>query len=87
MKTDIIKPQLTLAQLCRNDMALIVKIDGGWNIRQRLVQLGLHIGDVIRTKRGCRFGGPVLITLYNYDIAIGQGMAKQIWVTKIESKS
>jgi ferrous iron transport protein A len=85
MNTQTIKPLFTLDQLCRNDVAKVVKIDGGWNIRQRLVQLGLHIGDIIRTKRGCKFGGPVLITIQNYDIAIGQGMARRIWVTKIES--
>ncbi len=85
MNTKTINPLFTLDQLGRNDVAKIVKIDGGWNIRQRLVQLGLHIGDIVRTKRGCSFGGPVLITINSYDIAIGQGMARRIWVSKIET--
>lgn len=71
---------LSLDQISARQNAMISHIDGGWSVRQRLNQLGLHVGDVVQVKRGCTFGGPILINNKNYDIGIGRGMAQKIKV-------
>jgi Fe2+ transport system protein FeoA len=70
----------TLAQLPAGQSATIVAIHGGWGIRQRLQQIGLHIGDRIILKRSALWGGPVLLTANQADIALSRGMAHHIHV-------
>ena len=70
----------TLDKINPNTKVRIKDIGGGWGLRQRLLQLGLHIGDKVSVVRGGSFGGPILIS-YNYsNIAIGRGIAKKIMV-------
>ena len=60
------------------------RIEGGHRVRQRLTQLGIHVGDVVFVKRGGSLGGPILISSNNSDIAIGRGMAGKIYVTYVK---
>ena len=70
----------TLAQLHSGQSATIVAIHGGWGVRQRLQQIGLHIGDRIILKRSALWGGPLLLTANQADIALSRGMAHHIHV-------
>ncbi len=58
----------------------VLQIDGGWGVRHRLNQLGIHIGDKVYVKRGGPLGGPILIIVHNIHIALGRGMAHHIHV-------
>ena len=69
-----------------NQKVTIKEIHGGWGIRQRLNQLGVHIGDVIMVKRSGRFGGPILIQVHDTDVAIGRLMARKILVEPVNSE-
>ncbi len=65
--------------------ARILAIAGGWGIRQRLLQVGIHVGDVIVMKRCAAMGGPILLSINNSDIAISRGMARHIKVGTLEA--
>jgi Fe2+ transport system protein FeoA len=71
---------ISLDQVRPSYSAKIVMIDGGWGFRQRISQLGLHIGDEITLVRGGPFGGPLLISYNSAFIAIGRRMARRIIV-------
>jgi len=75
----------TLDHIKANSAVRIKEIEGGWGIRQRLLQLGINIGDVIQVKREGAFGGPILISSKNSNIAIGRGMAKKIIVEVVDN--
>ena len=70
----------TLNRVPHHNFARIMDIDGGWGLRQSIIQLGLHIGDTIQIIRAGTLGGPTLICFNNTRIAIGHGMAEKIKV-------
>ncbi len=72
--------QLTLDQIKNNKEVTVVEIEGGWRIRQRLNQMGIHPNDRILIKRSGAMGGPILIQIHGTDVAIGRGMARKIVV-------
>ncbi len=72
--------QLTLDQIKNDKEVVVVKIEGGWRIRQRLNQMGIHPNDRILIKRSGAMGGPILIQIHGTDVAIGRGMARKIVV-------
>jgi len=74
------KTVLALTQLSSGQSATIFEITGGWGIRQRLQQVGLHIGDRITLRRSAVMGGPLLLTADQMDIALSRGMANHILV-------
>jgi Fe2+ transport system protein FeoA len=74
----------SLDNLLTGQSARILAIAGGWGIRQRLLQVGIHVGDVIRMKRCATMGGPLLLSINHSEIAISKGMARHIEVGKID---
>jgi len=48
--------------------------------RQKLLQYGLHVGDVVRVVRIAPLGGPLLVDINSREIAIGREIAKKIMV-------
>lgn len=67
-----------------NQLVRVKEIIGGWRIRQRLNQIGVHVGDVLTVKRTGMFGGPILVNVHETDVAIGRGMARKILVEPIQ---
>ena len=80
------KIDMTLDKAKVNQIVEICGIDGGWTIRQRLHQLGLFVGARVKIKQRSAFGGPVVITYNNSQVAIGRGMAAHIRIKINESK-
>jgi len=72
---------MTLDNAKTDQIVKIRQIQGGWGIRQRLNQLGLFEGGLVRIKRGSALGGPLLLEYNNSEIAIGRGMAAHINVS------
>ncbi len=62
----------------------VFDIRGGWNIRQRLNQMGIHVDDVLEIRRCCSMGGPILVRVHGTEVALGRGLAKKIAVTAAE---
>ncbi len=75
---------MTLDQIPTEKYVKIDIIEGGTWVKQRLQNLGIHVGDSIYIKRGAIFGGPILVTINNSTIAIGRGMARKIAVSESE---
>ncbi|HOT97175.1 MAG TPA: FeoA family protein [bacterium] len=71
---------LFLSDLHTGSHGRIAAIRGGWSLRQRLNQVGIHPGDSIRVVRGGQLGGPVLIHIHSTDVALGNRMAAAILV-------
>ncbi len=78
---------MTLDQAKSNQIVTIDHIHGGWGIRQRLNQIGIHEGEHVKVKRHSRFGGPLLIEYNHSEVAIGRGMAAQISIKVYEQQN
>jgi len=70
----------TLDHIERSNEVIVQKIEGGWGLRQRLNQMGIHVGDTILVKRSGILGGPIHIQIHGMDVALGRGMARKIIV-------
>ncbi len=75
--------RLTVADVPEGTQLRVVNIFGGWGIRQRLSQLGIFPGDIIRVVRSGAFGGPIYIEVNGNAVAIGRGVASHIEVEKV----
>ena len=58
----------------------IVFIDGGKGASQRLADLGMTPGAVVRVDSKSSFGGPVRLCVRSCCIAVGRGLAEKIFV-------
>lgn len=74
----------TLINIDNGKKVKILKISGGKTIRQHLQCLGIHIGDVVTLKKSSFLGGPVLLEINGYDVALGKGVASKIEVEEVE---
>lgn len=74
----------TLVNIDNGKKVRILKISGGRGVRQHLQCLGLHVGDIVTLKKSSFLGGPVLLEVNGYDVAIGKGVASKIEVEEIE---
>lgn len=71
---------IELARLKPGAHVTVRSIDGGWELRQRLNQMGIHIGDHLIVKQAGAFHGPMLVETNGSHVALGCGMARKIWV-------
>lgn len=74
----------SLDQIFENRRAKVIDIQGGKVIRQRLSQMGIHIGDIITILRFGALRGPILIEVHGSQVALGRGIASRIIVEEIE---
>ncbi len=75
--------KLTVADIPEGTQVRVVNIYGGWGIRQRLSQLGIFPGDIIRIVRSGAFGGPIYVEVNGNAVAIGRGVASHIEVEEV----
>jgi ferrous iron transport protein A len=62
----------------------VVGFQGGWGASRRLAQMGIHPGDIITVLRHGAFGGPVLIEIHGFQVALGRGVAARILVEEVQ---
>ncbi|WP_353684291.1 FeoA domain-containing protein [Thermodesulfovibrio sp. 3907-1M] len=74
----------TLLDINNGKRVKILKISGGRGIRQHLQCLGIHIGDIVTLKKSSFLGGPVLLEVNGFDVALGRGVASKIEVEELE---
>lgn len=67
-----------------NRQVKVMDIQGGWGVRRRLGQLGIHPGDIITVVRYGAFQGPILIQVHGSQVALGRGIASRILVKESE---
>ena len=75
---------IVLDQMSENKKARVLDIQGGWGIRRRLGQMGIHAGDIITMLRFGAFGGPILIEVHGFQVALGRQVASRITVEDVE---
>ena len=74
----------SLDRVEENRRARVVDIQGGWGIRGRLGQMGIHPGDLITVRRYGALRGPILIEVHGFQVALGRGIARRILVEGVE---
>ena len=74
---------LLLVEIKRDVQVEVVEIQGGWGVRQRLNQMGIHPRDRITVKKSGFMKGPMLVQVHGMDVAIGRGMAQKVLVKEI----
>jgi ferrous iron transport protein A len=74
---------LTLEKVKKDIRVEVIEIQGGWGVRQRLNQMGIHPGDQLFVKRSGIMGGPMLLQVHGMDVAVGKGMAQKVLVKEI----
>jgi ferrous iron transport protein A len=67
-----------------NKKARMVAVQGGWGLRRRLAELGIHPGDIITVLQRGALGGPILIEIHGYQVALGRGVAARILVEEVQ---
>ena len=72
--------QTTLAQMQTGQSGIVVQIQGGHGLINRLSALGIRPGQRVTKVSSMFMRGPVTIQLGNAQVAIGFGMAKRIIV-------
>ncbi len=68
----------------KGDRVCVVSLPERWGARQRLSQMGIHVGDTLTVKRSAVLGGPLVIEVHGSEVALGRGMAKQVVVRSEE---
>lgn len=72
---------LPLSKLGIGEEAKLVDIQGGHGVKQRLSVLGLNPGVKVTMVQNGSWG-PVILAVMDSRIALGRGMASNIFVTK-----
>ena len=70
----------SLAQLLPDRSAKVINIEGGSGLRQKLQNLGIREGAIVRKARGMFGFGPIIVKAGSTQIALGKGMASKVIV-------
>jgi len=70
----------SLAQLLPGQSAKVISVEGGRGLKQRLQNLGIREGAVIKKERGMFAFGPIIVKAGSTQIALGRGMASKVVV-------
>ena len=76
---------LTLADLPQVLLAQVVEVEGECAICKRLKELGFTPGTEVRFERQAPFGGPLILTLRGYQLALRPKEARLVKITSISS--
>ena len=68
---------MRLLDIPLNVQARLLSID---EVRAKLNQYGLYVGDVVRVLRIAPLGGPLLVEVNGREIALGRTLAEKILV-------
>ena len=69
-----------LGNLEPGQRAVVIAIHGGIGATRRLDAIGIRPGIVLEKIAGQPFGGPVVVQVGNFRIALGFGMARKVQV-------
>lgn len=61
----------------------VVGFESGCRSKERLLQLGIIPGVVLKIKRLAPFSGPLIVSIEGSDVVLGRGIAKKIIVENI----
>jgi len=71
---------INLASLSSGQSAKVIDIEDGRGLRQKLQNLGIREGVVVKKVRGIFTHGPIIVKVGSTQIALGRGMASKVMV-------
>ena len=74
---------MKLCQLKVGDKATITKIDSTYIYYNRLIKMGVTVGEKVSVLRISILGSPILINVCGYNLCIGKEIAKYIDVNRL----
>jgi len=79
---------MTLIEAPRNRPLRIVGLDGGEEVRRRLMSLGFHKNDIVELNGQAILRGPLLVRNVSHDtkVALGRGVAQKILVEEVHER-
>ncbi|MFP4016424.1 MAG: ferrous iron transport protein A [Halanaerobiales bacterium] len=75
---------LTLNQLKKGTLAVVVDLKGGHHLVSKLNAMGIRIGKEITKVSDSFLRGPVTVEVDRAKVAVGHGMANKIFVKMVE---
>jgi ferrous iron transport protein A len=75
---------ILLDEVHEDKKARVTEVQGGWGVRRRLGQMGIRPGDIITGLRYGTLGGPILIEVHGFQVALGRGIASRITAEEVE---
>jgi len=76
--------RVSIGSLKQGECGEISLIRGGYDVLQRLLDMGLKPGTKICAVRAAPSGGPVELSIGNSEISLGKGIASKVFVNLVE---
>lgn len=77
------RKRLRVHELDEKKKARVVDIEGGLGLKKRLSQMGIHPGDIVTVLRYGPLGGPLVIEVHGFQLAVGREVASKIYVEEV----
>ncbi|MCJ7695953.1 MAG: ferrous iron transport protein A [Anaerolineaceae bacterium] len=61
----------------------IIRIDGGHRMGEKLRQMAIFPGIIVKVLRYAPLGGPVMIEVEGRTVALGRGIARHVQVVRL----
>jgi len=71
---------MNLAKLPQGQSAKVISIEDGRSFKQKLQNLGIREGAVVKKEKGTFIFGPIIVKAGSTQIALGRGMASKVIV-------
>ncbi len=75
------KPALPLTLVSPGEKVRVERFLGGTQVRSRLAAMGITTGEILEVINNC---GPIIVSVKDARLAIGQGLAQKILVTPLD---
>jgi len=75
--------EIDLTKLPPGHRGVIVRIEGGVGFIKKLEYMGIRQGKIVRKISSHFLRGPQTVRVDNFDVAIGFGMARKIFVKEV----
>lgn len=76
--------EMPLLELTTGKSAVIKRISEDARLRRRLAALDIRIGQIARRVGSGPFNGPVVIEVNRAVVAVGKGLARQVFVEELQ---
>ena len=74
------RKDLSLSDLQPGECGAVLRLNGNFCGRLRLLEMGLTPGTMVRMVRAAAFGGPVDIEVRGYQLSLRREEAAQVWL-------
>ena len=78
------KPLLTLREIKPGESCRVEKMTSGSDLKKRLLEMGIHVGEKITVDRVAPLGDPISIKVKNYHLSLRKSEAAKIIVSREE---